>query len=186
MITISPFCKQLSEQFLRFCDRKHNQVGAHSKRIPYRFSRVNSHKRKTQTALGPPEASASYTIVAPKMHAVSLENKSIDDQPETMSRANPLDENDRQDALLSNYSSEEEVKEWFWEQHREEIMASVKSGGNHGSNWKSPWAGNNEELESSRKRLRLLDFIAKVQRQFLQQEEVCCARWNDYTLCCRT
>jgi hypothetical protein len=67
------------------------------------------------------------------------------------------------------FSTEEEMKEWFWDQHKDEILTSMKSG----TGQKSPLTGHNEELDSARKSLRLLDFIAKVQRQFLQQEEVC-------------
>jgi hypothetical protein len=113
------------------------------------------------------------------MHAVLRENKSID-EPD-MSR---LDEDNQDAAELSTlkFSSEEEMKEWFWEQHKEEIMTRVKQAQNRGGGrlksplWAAPGNNNNNneaELESSRKSLQLLDFIAKVQRQFMQQEEVC-------------
>jgi hypothetical protein len=84
------------------------------------------------------------------------------------------------------FSTEEEMKEWFWEQHKEEILASMTTGSNSCRSssqiLSSPLMGPNKELDSARKSLRLLDFIAKVQRQFMQQEEVCCARLNDFRL----
>jgi 6-pyruvoyl-tetrahydropterin synthase len=82
------------------------------------------------------------------------------------------------------FSTEEEMKEWFWQQHREEIMANCANGtasassidGTFAMNQKSPWVGQNKELDSARKSLRLLDFISRVQRQFMQQEDVCAHR----------
>ena len=95
------------------------------------------------------------------------------------------------------FSSEEEMKEWFWEQHKDQFMANLGQQApvspppatqqaipvvepspcaqlepSSISCTTTLSASDEQELKDARKSLKLLEAISSVQRQFMQQAEV--------------
>lgn len=56
--------------------------------------------------------------------------------------------------------SEEELKEWLWNRHKDQLLSQLKVS----------HTTEHSELERTTKQLRLLDHVAQVQRKYLQSE----------------